>query len=121
MYHMVRKVSKEDLLDNLSLKLRRGALTLAILSQLNKEQYGYSLKQSLAEQGMEINEGTLYPLLRRLEEQSLLESDWQIVDGKRPRRYYRLSQTGATIFASLTAEWQNQVGIMNRILGYQNR
>ena len=121
MLYMARKVSKEALLNNLSLELRRGALTLAILSQLHKDQYGYSLKQSLDEQGMEIKEGTLYPLLRRLEEQGLLESDWQIVDGKRPRRYYRLSQTGTTVFASLTAEWQNQVGIMNRILGNQNR
>jgi PadR family transcriptional regulator PadR len=117
MLYMARKYSKEDLLDNLSLELRRGALTLAILSQLKKDQYGYSLKQSLAEQGMEINEGTLYPLLRRLEEQGLLESDWQIIDDKRPRRYYRLSQIGATVFASLTAEWQNQVAILNRILG----
>jgi len=114
---MVKKMSKEDLLDNLSLELRRGALTLAILSQLDEDQYGYSLKQSLAEQGMEINEGTLYPLLRRLEDQGLLESDWQIVDGKRPRRYYRLNQTGATVLASLIAEWQNQIGVMKRILG----
>ena len=121
MFYMANKLSKEVLLNNLSLELRRGALTLAILSQLNQDQYGYSLKQSLAEQGMEINEGTLYPLLRRLEEQGLLESDWQIVDEKRPRRYYRLSKTGATVFTSLTAEWQNQVGIMNRILGYQNK
>ncbi len=121
MMYMVRKVSKEALIDNLSLELRRGALTLAILSQLNEDQYGYSLKQSLAEQGMEIKEGTLYPLLRRLEEQGLLESEWQIVDGKRPRRYYRLSQTGKTVFASLTAEWQKQVGVMNRLLGNKKR
>ena len=94
---------------------------MSILSQLNKDQYGYSLKQSLAKQGMEINEGTLYPLLRRIEEQGLLVSDWQIVDGKRPRRYYRLSQTGTTIFASLTAEWQKQVGVMSRLLDNQNR
>ena len=118
---MARKLSKEDLLDNLSLELRRGALTLAILSQLNKDQYGYSLKQSLAEQGMEIKEGTLYPLLRRLEEQGLLESDWQIADGKRPRRYYRLSQTGKTVFASLSAEWQKQIGVMNRLLGNKKK
>lgn len=114
---MAKKATKEELLDNLSLELRRGALTLAILSQLNTDQYGYSLKQSLSEQEMEINEGTLYPLLRRLEEQGLLESDWHIVDGKRPRRYYRLSQTGAAVFANLTAEWQKQVVVINRLLG----
>ncbi len=118
---MARKLSKEALLDNLSLELRRGTLTLAILSQLNQDQYGYSLKQSLAEQGMQINEGTLYPLLRRLEDQGLLESDWHIADGKRPRRYYRLNHTGAAILSNLTAEWQKQVGVMNRLLGGPTR
>ena len=117
MLYMARSISKAELLDNLTLELRRGALTLAILSKLKKDQYGYSLKQSLAEEGLDINEGTLYPLLRRLEDQGLLISDWQIIDGKRPRRYYHLSQSGETIFANLTTEWQNQVAIMNRILG----
>jgi PadR family transcriptional regulator PadR len=118
---MVKKVSKEQLIDNLSLELRRGALTLAILSQLDSDQYGYSLKQSLSDQGLEINEGTLYPLLRRLEEQGLLQSNWQVVDGKRPRRYYRLSATGETILANLSAEWQQQVKIVNHLLGLNNR
>ena len=118
---MARKIGKEELLNNLSLELRRGTLTLAILSQLNQDQYGYSLKQTLSKQGMEINEGTLYPLLRRLEEQGLLESNWQIVNDKRPRRYYRLSQTGAIVLSSLMAEWQKQVGVMNRLLGNKTR
>ena len=75
MSRMVTKDEKEALYEKLLLELRRGVLMLAVLSQLKNEQYGYWLKQSLDEQGMEINEGTLYPLLRRLEEQGLLESD----------------------------------------------
>ena len=117
MSRMVTKDEKEALYEKLLLELRRGVLMLAVLSQLKNEQYGYWLKQSLDEQGMEINEGTLYPLLRRLEEQGLLESDWQVVDDTRPRRYYKMSQQGETIFANLTQEWQAMVYMMNRLLG----
>ena len=117
MSRMVTKDEKEALYEKLLLELRRGVLMLAVLSQLKNEQYGYWLKQSLDEQGMEINEGTLYPLLRRLEEQGLLESDWQVVDDTRPRRYYKMSQQGETIFANLTQEWQAMVHMMNRLLG----
>ena len=90
---------------------------LAVLSQLDEEQYGYSLKQSLATKGMDINEGTLYPLLRRLEAQNLLESDWQVIDDARPRRYYKMSQEGETIYANLTQEWSDLVDVMNNLLG----
>ena len=94
---------------------------LAVLSKLQDEQYGYSLKQSLDEQGMEINEGTLYPLLRRLESQGLLESDWQVVDDARPRRYYKMSQEGEMVFANLTQEWQALVVVMNQLLGLKTK
>ena len=62
----------------LELELRRGVIVLAALSQLRSAQYGYSLRQALSERGMEIDEGTLYPLLRRLESQGLLTSEWRI-------------------------------------------
>ena len=75
--------------DKLVLELRRGILVLATLSQLDEAKYGYSLMQELADQGLEIEQGTLYPLLRRLEYQELLESEWN-VEGSRPRRYYHL-------------------------------
>ena len=114
---MTKKPSKEELFENLSLELRRGALTLAVLSQLDVDQYGYSLKQILSKKGLEINEGTLYPLLRRLEDQGILKSNWEVVDGKRPRRYYRLSEVGEVILASLSAEWRSQVEVVNRLLG----
>ena len=113
---MGKEPSKEAQFENLSLELRRGALTLAVLSRLQEERYGYDLKQSLDDQGLEINEGTLYPLLRRLEKQGLLESDWKIADGSRPRRYYRLNQTGETVFANLMNEWQALVGVMHHLL-----
>lgn len=108
---------KEAMYEKLLLELRRGVLMLAVMSQLRDEQYGYSLKQSLDELGLEINEGTLYPLLRRLESQGLLISDWQVVDDTRPRRYYKMSPEGETIYANLTREWQELVGVMNQLLG----
>jgi PadR family transcriptional regulator, regulatory protein PadR len=93
---------------------------LAVLNQLQQMQYGYSLKQELSDQGVDINEGTLYPLLRRLESQGLLESEWQVVDDARPRRYYQISPTGAAILTNLTQEWRDLVSVMNRILDPEN-
>ncbi|WP_420630630.1 PadR family transcriptional regulator [Candidatus Leptofilum sp.] len=118
---MANNNQKEAVYDKLLLELRRGVLMLAVLSQLKDEQYGYSLKQSLDAQGMEINEGTLYPLLRRLEGQGLLESDWLVVDDARPRRYYKMSQEGETVFANLTQEWQALVVVMNELLGLKTK
>ena len=116
MRDMVKKPGKQDLYDNLALELRRGALVLAVLSQLHQAQYGYSLKQSLSQRGLDINEGTLYPLLRRLEKQGLLNSDWQVIDDTRPRRYYHLSPTGETILSNLAGEWRQLVKVMSDLL-----
>jgi len=121
MRRMVKKVNKEELYEHLSLELRRGVLVLAVLNQLQTEQYGYSLKQSLSEQGLEINEGTLYPLLRRLESKGLLESSWQVVDDARPRRYYHISGTGETILANLQTDWKVLVGVLDGILSTNSR
>ena len=85
-------------------ELRRGVIILAVLSQLHEEQYGYSLMKRLEEQGMSIDQGTLYPLLRRLEDQDLLKSDWR-VDTSRPRRYYVLSEVGKKVLEEMTVEW----------------
>lgn len=103
---MVTKEEYPNLLENLVGELRRGALTLAVLSQLSKAEYGYSLKQQLAARGLEINEGTLYPLLRRLEGQGLLASEWRVVDETRPRRYYKLSPQGTQALKDLEQEWK---------------
>ena len=97
------------------LELRRGVLVLAVLSQLRKAQYGYSLRQALAGEGMPIEEGTLYPLLRRLESQSLLVSEWRIEDGP-PRRYYTLSEEGVRHYENLSASWSELVKTVNRLI-----
>ena len=95
--------------------LRKGVLVLAVLSQLRTTQYGYSLRQALAERGMPIEEGTLYPLLRRLEAQGLLDSRWQ-TDGGPPRRYYKLSASGTELFRELSAAWGSLASVMDDLL-----
>jgi PadR family transcriptional regulator, regulatory protein PadR len=101
--------------DNLILELRRGVIVLAVLSQLEKEQYGYSLINGLREHNLEIDQGTLYPLLRRLESQGLLQSNWRI-ESDRPRRYYQLSNEGREILPRLKKEWVGIVSLMKKIL-----
>ena len=93
------------LFENLRLELRRGSLILAVLACLRSEQYGYTLRKILADLGMEIEEGTLYPLLRRLEMQGLLLSEWREAD-KRNKRFYKLSPLGAEVLGRLLAEWK---------------
>jgi DNA-binding PadR family transcriptional regulator len=105
----------ESPLPKLELELRRGALVLAVLSQLRQVRYGYSLRQALAARGMAIEEGTLYPLLRRLEGQGVLDSEWRIEDGP-PRRYYRLNDAGEALLAELTASWNALAGTMAGLL-----
>lgn len=106
----------EDAGAKLEQELRRGVIVLATLSQLRTPQYGYSLRQALAEAGMSVEEGTLYPLLRRLEAQGLLASEWRIEDGP-PRRYYTLSPHGEALFASLIKSWRNLTGIVDGLIG----
>jgi len=92
--------------DKLRMELRRGAIVLAVLGKLRHEHYGYSLRQALDENGVHIDEGTLYPLVRRLEKQGLLESEWR-EEGKRKKRFYHLSEGGREVFDRLLAEWRN--------------
>jgi DNA-binding PadR family transcriptional regulator len=99
----------------LELELRRGVVVLAVLSQLREVQYGYSLRQALAQRGMPIEEGTLYPLLRRLEKQGLLASEWRIEDGP-PRRYYHLNDAGEALLAELSTTWNALVATMAGLL-----
>ncbi|MBN1669115.1 MAG: helix-turn-helix transcriptional regulator [Anaerolineales bacterium] len=102
-------------LEKLVLELRRGLITLAVLSQLDEEEYGYSLMQRLEGRGLLVEQGTLYPLLRRLEDQGLLESDWRVEEA-RPRRYYRISSQGRALLPALKAEWQAMVAMMESML-----
>lgn len=105
----------DHLFDSLRLELRRGCLTLAVLAQLRAEQYGYTLRQALAGLGLEIDEGTLYPLLRRLETQHLLTSEWREEGGRR-KRFYRLSAGGRQMLKQLLAEWKGLNQSINRIV-----
>ncbi|MCD4674262.1 MAG: PadR family transcriptional regulator [Anaerolineaceae bacterium] len=112
---MAKKDTESSLPENMTLELRRGVIILAVLSQLNEDQYGYSLMNVLTGKGMEIDQGTLYPLLRRLESRGLLESDWR-VEESRPRRYYRISPKGAEILPLLKEEWNRLTEVMKGLL-----
>jgi len=101
--------------EKLKQEMRRGVIVLAAMSQLKQEQYGYSLIKNLKEKGFDVGQDTLYPLLRRLEQQELLDSEWR-VDDSRPRRYYTLNEAGVEMFQDLNAEWRDQVDIIRSIL-----
>lgn len=101
--------------ENLRLELRRGCLVLAVLAQLRVEHYGYTLRKALADLGLAIDEGTLYPLLRRLESQGLLVSEWR-EEEKRNKRFYRLSAEGKLTLKQLLAEWRSINASLDRIL-----
>jgi DNA-binding PadR family transcriptional regulator len=101
--------------EKISQELRRGMVILAVLSRLEEPQYGYSLMAELAERDFEVEQGTLYPLLRRLEDQGLLESSWDTA-GSRPRRYYQINANGRATLAALTEEWRGLTEVMEKLL-----
>ncbi|MFB4326764.1 PadR family transcriptional regulator [Priestia sp. BR_2] len=96
----------QDILNSMVQELRRGTIILGVLSQLSEPQYGYSLVTILQERGINVEAGTLYPLLRRLEKQGLLNSEWDTNEA-RPRKYYIISQTGKDIYRQLYHEWKD--------------
>ena len=98
--------TEDDLYEKLRLELRRGSLILAVLGALKDERYGYTLRKELADAGLEIDEGALYPMLRRLETQGLLTSEWREED-KRNKRFYKLSSEGEQMFNQLLEEWHS--------------
>jgi PadR family transcriptional regulator, regulatory protein PadR len=105
----------QETIDNLIQELRRGVIVLAVLSQLNDEQYGYSVLKLLSDQGLEVDQGTLYPLLRRLETQGLLESHWRLEEA-RQRKYYSISPAGREIMPRLREEWRKMSDTLDRLL-----
>lgn len=115
MYNMMMDSTTATMHEKLTQELRRGVLVLATLSQLKEARYGYALIEELSRQGLDIDQGTLYPLLRRLEEQGLLESEWN-VEGSRPRRYYRISRNGSELLQVLTDDWLKLVEVMKDLL-----
>lgn len=106
---------EKDLMGNLVSELRRGTLILSVLSQLGEEKYGYALVQSLEQKGVDIDPNTLYPLLRRLEKQGLLSSQWDVGETK-PRKYYRRTGLGDDIYRELKEQWERLSDNMEQIL-----
>lgn len=106
---------ERNLLDTLLLELRRGTLVLSVLSQMKEPKYGYALVQSLEEKGVTIDPNTLYPLLRRLESQGLLESNWE-TGGSKPRKYYRRTEYGLQIYRELKRQWNELANGMSHLL-----
>jgi PadR family transcriptional regulator PadR len=100
--------------ENIALEMRRGVIVLAVLNLLQTEQYGYSVLKLLSDNGFDVDQGTLYPLLRRLETQGLLESAWRVEEA-RPRRYYVVSTKGRTALPLLRKEWDTIVSALERI------
>lgn len=113
--HSILMSDPHDSLNNLRLELRRGVVVLAVLSQTLEATYGYNLIQRLNEQGLDIEEGTLYPLLRRLEKQGLLASNWELGEA-RPRKYYQISPQGRIVLDTLKADWLAMVARMHLLL-----
>ena len=107
-----------ELMENLIQELRRGVITLAVLNELQEEQYGYSVIKVLADKGFEIDQGTLYPLLRRMETQGLLESRWRLEEA-RPRRYYVISPKGKSVLPRLKEEWSKIIATVDPMLDGQ--
>ena len=108
-----------QIFDSLRLELRRGCLIVAVLAQLRAEHYGYTLRKALADEGLAIEESTLYPLLRRLETQKLLTSQWREED-KRNKRFYKLSTEGETILNQLLTEWNAINDSVQNILNHSH-
>jgi PadR family transcriptional regulator PadR len=104
-----------DLYESLRMELRRGSLTLGVLVRLRQERYGYALRQALAADGLEMEESTLYPLLRRLETQRLLLSEWREEDRRR-KRFYRLSPDGERMLQRLLDEWRRISASLDKII-----
>jgi DNA-binding PadR family transcriptional regulator len=112
---MMDKDEMADLEMKFEQELRRGILVLAALSQLGEAKYGYELMSDLGKRGLEIEQGTLYPLLRRLEAQGLLKSEWNVA-GSRPRRYYSISPDGQQLLEKLKQSWREQTAVMEQLL-----
>ena len=105
----------DEIVSGLILELRRGSLILLVLSRLRKPMYGYSLVKELQDSGMPIEANTLYPLMRRLEGQGLLRSEWDTAEAK-PRKYYVLTEDGKTVLERTRKHWKDYSETVNKLL-----
>jgi len=105
----------DDLVSGFLLELRRGTVILCVLAKLRRPAYGYQLVSDLARSGMPVEANTLYPLLRRLEAQGLLESAWN-TEGAKPRKYYAATVFGLEVLEALKDHWKTAAQSMDTIL-----
>lgn len=104
-----------EVLSSFILELRRGTIVLSVLSQLGEQQYGYTLVKCLEEKGVLVDTNTLYPLLRRLEKQKILSSEWE-TDGNKPRKYYKRTEFGNQVYIKLIEYWKQMTENINGLL-----
>lgn len=100
---------------SLTQELRRGTIVLSVLSQLNQPEYGYTLVKNMEDKGVKVDTNTLYPLLRRLEKQEILISEWD-TDGTKPRKYYKRTEFGDAVYLKLLEQWKEMIASMERLL-----
>ncbi|MBD5479285.1 MAG: PadR family transcriptional regulator [Lachnospiraceae bacterium] len=105
-----------EILQALTQELRRGTIVLSVLSQLDNSAYGYTLVKNMEEKGVRVDTNTLYPLLRRLEKQEILVSEWE-TDGSKPRKYYKRTAFGDAVYESLRRQWKEMTECMEKMLG----
>ncbi|WP_449063381.1 PadR family transcriptional regulator [Planomonospora algeriensis] len=108
-------MASEDLVQSQAQELRRGTVVLACLTLLEQPQYGYALLETLNGAGIAVDGNTLYPLLRRLEKQGLLTSEWN-TEESRPRKFYRVNAEGSRVGALLAREWEDLVTTVRRLI-----
>lgn len=108
-------MGQEDILISMQQELRRGTLVLCVLKMLEKPMYGYSLIGQMGEMGIKLEANTLYPLMRRLEGQGLLKSEWE-TSGTKPRKYYQITEEGKAVCARMEQAWRETVINMESFL-----
>lgn len=104
-----------EIIQSLTQELRRGTIVLSVLSQVGSPQYGYTLVKNMEDKGVRVDTNTLYPLLRRLEKQEILVSEWE-TEGSKPRKYYKRTPFGDAVYAELLRQWKDMTGCMQRLL-----
>lgn len=105
----------DDIVQSLTQELRRGTIVISVLSQLEGQQYGYTLVKNMEDKGVKVDTNTLYPLLRRLEKQNILVSEWE-TDGNKPRKYYKRTAFGDEVYNKLIQQWQEMTECMQKLL-----
>lgn len=108
-----------EVIQSLTQELRRGTIVLSVLSQLSKPQYGYTLVKNMEDKGVSVDTNTLYPLLRRLEKQEILISEWE-TDGNKPRKYYKRTIFGDAVYESLLKQWKEMTESMQALIGQED-